>query len=65
MIVKDFVAEVECVVCKKVYKFFVPKRVWEKYLEQETEGRTVKELFPHLLDSDVQLIETLICENCE
>lgn len=61
-----------CEICKNKFQFFVNEESYREYINETQNGgeiyrsqnKSAKELFPHLMSEDIDLIETNICKNC-
>ena len=63
MIKKDKKVTVSCAICGRGFDIFVDSGSFSDYMEN-TETKSAKEYFPHLIQEEVELLETGICENC-
>lgn len=67
MKLRDCKITVQCSVCKKKYSFFVNEEDYEEYLDQivnQRQARSAIEFFPHLMNEEIDLLETNICSDC-
>lgn len=64
MIKKDKEIEITCAFCKRTYKFFVRNEDYEEYVNNHEPNRDPRELFPYLMEEEIDLMESNICENC-
>lgn len=63
MVPRDLKLIVTCEICKKEYSFYVNEDAYQEFISEEND-KFAAELFPHLMDEEIDLIETNICENC-
>lgn len=63
MISRDLKITITCEICKNKYSFYVDSDAYDEFLSEDND-KSVTELFPHLMDEEIDLLETKICENC-
>ena len=63
MKVRNYNVKIQCELCGREYSFFVNKENYDEFLSQKNYQSTA-EIFPYLMDEEIDLLETKICSDC-
>ncbi len=64
MLVKDKIVHIKCDICRRNFPIFVNENSWAMFNNQNDYDKSTKELFPHLLNEEINVLETGICDEC-